>query len=135
MPSRASDWAAIKRSTNSKGAGDALQRACPLELVASARSFYQVGFLLTIVAKIIFHPLHKIDRIDYRMSVARKNPLLPNEGYNAMPDLFLVFCISRQIPSEKALLVIEPPNQKWHHTPECEETPKRTEGQRRADQV
>ena len=52
-----------------------------------------------------------------------------------MPDLFLVFRISRKIPSEKALLVIEPPYQEWHHGREREEVPKRTQGKRSANQV
>ena len=76
---------------------------------------------------------HVIQRGNNREDLSLFFGLLPNARQETIADLLLVFRISGQIPCEKALLVIEPPYQKWHHGNKRQETPKRAQAEGRAD--
>ena len=60
---------------------------------------------------------------------------LPNIRHKTMLDFLLVFPITRQIVCKESLFVKEPPYQKWHHKYDGKESPVRTKGNRRANDI
>src|SRR5215475_11654463 len=70
-----------------------------------------------------------------RLHTSGPMTVLPNEWHKTMPDLLLVFRVSRQVLRKETFFVKESPEQKRHHSPECNEPPVRAKRKRRAKKV